>query len=93
VTLPQNVPTNKYNLFESTNTSLDFTNLERILRHKTLRSSSNNSGNLFYNVFGKPLMDLLNISTINFSTTIYQEYQPKYAQSNKFNRDPRNYQK
>jgi len=64
-----------------------------ILEHRTFGSSSKNSGNLFYNVFRKPPTDLPNISTITSSTTIYQEYQPKYAQPDKFDGDPRNYQK
>jgi len=64
-----------------------------ILGHRTFGSSSKNSGNSFYNVFGKPPIDSPDISTTTSSTTIYQEHQPKYAQPNKFDGDPRNYQK
>jgi len=68
-------------------------NLAGILEHRTFGSSSKNSGNSFYNVFGKPLTDSSDISTTTSLTTICQEHQLKYAQSNKFNRDPKNYQK
>jgi len=64
-----------------------------ILEHRTFGSSSKNSGNSFYNVFGKPPTDSPDISTTTSSTTIYQEHRPKYAQPNKFDGDPRNYQK
>jgi len=64
-----------------------------ILGHRTFGSSSKNSGNSFYNVFGKTPTNSPDISTTNPSTTIHQEHRPKYAQPDKFNRDPRNYQK
>jgi len=64
-----------------------------ILGHRTFGSSSKNSGNSFYNVFGKPPTDSLDISTTTSSTTIHQEHRPKYAQPDKFDGDPRNYQK
>jgi len=64
-----------------------------ILGHRTFGSSSKNSGNSFYNVFGKPPTDLSDISTTTSSTTIHQEHRPKYAQPDKFDGDPRNYQK
>jgi len=64
-----------------------------ILGYRTFGSSSKNSGNSFYNVFRKPPMDSPDISTTNLSTTIYQEHKPKYAQPNKFDGNPRNYQK
>jgi len=38
-------------------------------------------------------MDSPDISTITSLTTIYQEYRSKYAQPDKFDGDPRNYQK
>jgi len=38
-------------------------------------------------------MDLSDISTTTSSTTIHQEHRPKYAQPDKFDGDPRNYQK
>ena len=50
-----------------------------ILGHRTFGSSLKNSGNSFYNVFGKPPMDSPDISTITFLTTIHQEHRPKYA--------------
>jgi len=69
------------------------TNPAGILGHRTFGSSSKNSGNSFYNIFGKPLTDLPDISTTTSSTTIHQEHRPKYAQPDKFDGDPRNYQK
>jgi len=63
-----------------------------ILEHKTIGSSTKNASNSFYNIFGKPSTDSPNILTTISLTTI-QEHQPKYAQPNKFDRDPRNYQK
>jgi len=50
-----------------------------ILGHRTFGSSSKNSGNSFYNVFGKPLTDSPDISATTSSTTIHQEHRPKYA--------------
>jgi len=73
--------------------SSTFINPAGILGHRTFGSSSKNSGNSFYNVFGKPLTDLFDILTTTSLTTIHQEYRPKYTQSDKFDRDPRNYQK
>jgi len=64
-----------------------------ILRHRTFGSSSKNSGNSFYNIFRKPPMDSPDISATNSSTTIHHEHQSKYAQPDKFDRDPRNFQK
>ena len=64
-----------------------------ILEHRTFGSSSKNSGNLFYNVFRKPPIDSPDISITTSLTTIHQEHQPKYALPNKFDEDPRNYQK
>jgi len=45
-----------------------------ILGHRTFGSSLKNSGNSFYNIFRKPLMDLPDISTTTSSTTIHQEH-------------------
>ena len=63
-----------------------------ILGHQTFGSSTKNASNSFYNIFGKPSMDSPNISTTTSSPTI-QEHRPKYAQPDKFDGDPRNYQK
>ena len=63
-----------------------------ILEHWTFGSSTKNASNSFYNVFGKPSMDSPDISTTTSSSTI-QEHWPKYAQPDKFDGDPRNYQK
>jgi len=63
-----------------------------ILGHRTFGSSTKNASNSFYNVFGKPSTDSPDISTTTSASTI-QEHRPKYAQPNKFDRDPRNYQK
>jgi len=51
-----------------------FINPAGILGHRTFRSSSKNSGNSFYNVFGKPPTDSPDISTTISSTTIHQEH-------------------
>jgi len=88
-------------MFQPTNTTsanqqappLTSINPAGILGHRTFGSSSKNSGNSFYNVFGKPPTDSPDISATNSSTTIHQEHRPKYAQPDKFDGDPRNYQK
>ena len=67
------------------------TNPAGILRHRTFGSSTKNQGNSFYNVFGKPPTESPDISAA--TSTIQQEHWPKYAQLDKFDGDPRNYQK
>jgi len=54
-----------------------FTNPAGILEHRTFGSSAKNQENSFYNVFGKPLMESLDISVA--TSTIQQEHQPKYT--------------
>jgi len=85
-------PTNTTSANQQTS-PLTSTNPAGILGYRTFVSSSKNSSNLFYNVFRKPPMDSPDILTTNSPTTIHQEYRPKYAQPDKFDRDPRNYQK
>jgi len=85
-------PTNTTSANQQTSPSTPI-NLAGILGHRTFGSSSKNSGNSFYNVFGKPPTDSPDISTTTSSTTIHQEHRPKYAQPDKFDGDPRNYQK
>jgi len=71
-------PTNTTSAIQQTSPSTSI-NPAGILGHRTFGSSSKNSGNSFYNVFGKPPMDSPNISATIFSKTIHQEHRPKYA--------------
>jgi len=66
-------PTNTASANQQTSLSTSI-NPVGILRHRTFGSLSKNSGNSFYNVFGKPPTNSPNISTTTSSTTIYQEY-------------------
>jgi len=71
-------PTNTTSANQQTSPSTPI-NPAGILGYRTFGSLSKNSGNSFYNVFGKPPTDSPNISTTKFSTTIHQEHRPKYA--------------
>jgi len=66
-------PTNTTSANPQTSLSTSI-NLAEILGHRTFGLSSKNSGNLFYNVFGKPSMDSPDISATTSSTTIHQEH-------------------
>jgi len=84
-------PTNTTSANQQTSPSTS-ANPAGILGHRTFGSSTKNASNSFYNVFGKPSTDSPDISTTTSALTI-QEHRPKYAQPDKFDRDPRNYQK
>ena len=84
-------PTNTTSANQQTSPSTSI-NPAGILGHRTFGSLTKNASNSFYNVFGKPSTDSPDISTTTSASTI-QEYRPKYAQPDKFDGDPRNYQK